>query len=382
MVVSRLAAPIGDALCIRCDQKCSEMSLRCDECKEYIHVACSELPIYYLLQYFKNRSAFYCEICVIKKYGDCLELEAKIKTLRDALHTRHKDASSGHSPSAPSASQVLTQPDLDQSLSSHLDVSSANHDATLQDRDSQRTATDHLTGGTSRDESKNGRHVVTTGGLPNNGQQNIRSATVCTHYRKKNCKFGRKGVGCKFSHPNICRRFVNYGDDSIRGCSKKRECKYMHPAMCFDSLKRNKCTKSECKYYHLRNTIRDNGPASAHQSNNFSRSDGAEGRARNAGFNRGTSKSQGGNERNMTRPVPSSSSATPPVTFADQEEQRFLDLATQNKLQPKVSMQEQADQLGRIQKQIDEITKTLPQILQHLQLSRINPGSRPFLPWV
>ena len=78
----------------------------------------------------------------------------------------------------------------------------------------------------------------------------------CRHYRRGNCKYGRKGVGCPFPHPKECMKFVKHGFDSKTGCNEGRRCKAFHPVMCKYSLHKKVCTNPDCRYPHIKGTRR------------------------------------------------------------------------------------------------------------------------------
>ena len=75
---------------------------------------------------------------------------------------------------------------------------------------------------------------------------------VCRFYLKKQCKHGMKGDGCRFSHPPICQKLLNFGH-SKKGC-KGKGCKSIHPKMCNHSLKSKECPYKNCKFYHVKGT--------------------------------------------------------------------------------------------------------------------------------
>ena len=43
---------------------------------------------------------------------------------------------------------------------------------------------------------------------------------VCKHYKKGNCKHGRKGINCEYSHPKPCSKLMKHGNKGPRGCKK------------------------------------------------------------------------------------------------------------------------------------------------------------------
>ena len=84
------------------------------------------------------------------------------------------------------------------------------------------------------------------------------SDKVCSFFVKNSCKFGRKGVGCSYSHPKQCFRWLKSGP---KGCEKGRDCEYFHTRLCSGSLKDLTCFKESCRHTHLPRTVRNPVPA-------------------------------------------------------------------------------------------------------------------------
>ena len=87
-------------------------------------------------------------------------------------------------------------------------------------------------------------------------EERERNQRVCRFYKKKSCKYGAKGVGCPFSHPKKCVKFLMDGNRT-RGCNKGKNCDLYHPPICRDSFQYRICNKENCKMQHLRGTKRD-----------------------------------------------------------------------------------------------------------------------------
>jgi hypothetical protein len=81
---------------------------------------------------------------------------------------------------------------------------------------------------------------------------NPKKLSVCQKYRQKQCSFGKKGKGCEFSHPNVCFRFIKFGNKDYHknGCSFKKDCKFMHPVVC-KAYYKNKCFNKKCHKLHF-----------------------------------------------------------------------------------------------------------------------------------
>ena len=88
---------------------------------------------------------------------------------------------------------------------------------------------------------------------------------VCAFYRKETCRFGISGKGCSRSHPKPCRKFMQHGSRSPRGCSEGSNCTKFHPKICSSSLNRGECFKENCTFPHIKGTRRSNTPETRSQ---------------------------------------------------------------------------------------------------------------------
>ena len=79
---------------------------------------------------------------------------------------------------------------------------------------------------------------------------------TCRFYKKGTCRHGAKGEECKFTHPELCKKFTQHGTRQPRGCNKGSHCKYLHPQMCMNSLRKGICLSQSCRYRHIKGTTR------------------------------------------------------------------------------------------------------------------------------
>ena len=80
---------------------------------------------------------------------------------------------------------------------------------------------------------------------------------TCKFYNQGTCKHGKQGVNCKYSHPPLCKKLLQHGNNADRGCRLKGdECDNHHPIMCKNSLNRGFCFKKVCNKYHVQGTKR------------------------------------------------------------------------------------------------------------------------------
>ena len=80
-----------------------------------------------------------------------------------------------------------------------------------------------------------------------------RTTPVCKFYLQKSCKHGKKGEGCKYSHPKLCFNFIRRGNRR-GGCRKGEQCTYVHPKLCTKALETKTCTNKKCRFYHIAGT--------------------------------------------------------------------------------------------------------------------------------
>ena len=94
------------------------------------------------------------------------------------------------------------------------------------------------------------------------------TSAISTTPQKPDCKFlkqgrckhgisGKKYGICNFNHPKVCKRFITNGNIQGRGCSDSNQCKFFHPKLCHSSLKDRTCFNENCKYMHIKGTIRN-----------------------------------------------------------------------------------------------------------------------------
>ena len=151
----------------------------------------------------------------------------------DKQQQRHQQQHIGHGP-LDQQQRVLTQRDVQQQPadSGSLDRQHAGHH-------NNRNTTHSL-----EERLKKLAHYESTQGERN-------TSAVCKFYAQANCKFGRKGRGCIYSHPRMCQMYLQNGDQGCRG-----QCDLYHPKLCVASLRYGVCNRIRCSYYHVTGTKR------------------------------------------------------------------------------------------------------------------------------
>ena len=98
---------------------------------------------------------------------------------------------------------------------------------------------------------------------------------ICSFYRKGQSRYGISGKGCPRAHPPLCRKLMNNGTKSPRGCAKGKDCDRLHPKMCPSSINYGECLNDSCSLYHVKGTRRLNSrPHPQEQSNHNKPNDG------------------------------------------------------------------------------------------------------------
>ena len=71
---------------------------------------------------------------------------------------------------------------------------------------------------------------------------------ICPRYKWGRCP---EYDTCEFRHPPRCWKWLEHGK-----CSYKSKCKFHHPPLCHDSLNNKQCFNGECRFFHLKRTLR------------------------------------------------------------------------------------------------------------------------------
>ena len=84
---------------------------------------------------------------------------------------------------------------------------------------------------------------------------------VCPQYKFSKCE-NYDQCKLRYDHPPRCRDFMRKGK-----CRFGRKCKFNHPKLCSSSLSEWKCLNLECRFFHLKGTVRyeENTEAQAEQ---------------------------------------------------------------------------------------------------------------------
>ena len=133
-------------------------SQKCGNCQGHVHLRCSGLPDYQLVRLSVTQSSFSCSNCVKSKdlKGDNAKYDAELNKLKEL---------------------IAKEESLINQISEQSTISPPENSANANTSEEVRT------------------------------QETATTKPVCKYYMQRSCRFGKKGEGCKFSHPKLCFSF-------------------------------------------------------------------------------------------------------------------------------------------------------------------------------
>ena len=85
---------------------------------------------------------------------------------------------------------------------------------------------------------------------------NKENQKICVFYRNNRCKYGIKGKGCPFLHPERCKKLMKHGTRQPNGCNLGKSCTSFHPKLCDSSITKKICYDDNCTHTHIKGTQR------------------------------------------------------------------------------------------------------------------------------
>lgn len=79
---------------------------------------------------------------------------------------------------------------------------------------------------------------------------------TCKYFLKTRCRHGIRGTKCKYDHLPVCNKLMRNGLKGPYGCKRGKDCQFYHPHMCRESLQSKTCSRTYCKYNHVRGTFK------------------------------------------------------------------------------------------------------------------------------
>ena len=82
---------------------------------------------------------------------------------------------------------------------------------------------------------------------------------ICPLLLEGKCPHGISGKQCEYKHKNLCYKYSSFGTKDMHraGCRFGKDCRYLHPTLCKNSVVMKMCLNKKCTYAHLRYTKRE-----------------------------------------------------------------------------------------------------------------------------
>ena len=215
--------------CVKCLALLEAEGLKCNRCSSWLHLRCSDLPMYMLLRLKTSQAAYICGSCV-KGEGDPVNMKAAEEKIAEIMRVEED-------------SVKKTSEDVNASI----DLMMENNNVVNTDK--KESVCSNVT--TNQIAPSQSNVVI------NNKDLSI-PKDVCPDYLQKKCKHGKSGkIGgiCPMNHPRLCFKYLKNGKGR-EGCVFGDRCNFYHPKICFQFAKRNKCNRTDCSFYH--STLRRN----------------------------------------------------------------------------------------------------------------------------
>ena len=210
-----IATSPTETCCTKCLTALDTEALKCSRCSVLLHLRCSDLPMYMLLRFKTSQAQYICRACVLSE-GNPQSLKEAETELEQVLE-REKN--------------TVNEAADDSKLSEKSDCESNNHGCVADDHGNQLSVNNQVKIDPS--DKDNRPH--------------------CRYYLRGNCKHGRKGTKCAYKHPPLCLKYMAKAD-SNGGCKKGSGCKYVHPRIYWSHKGNKVCSRSNCKFYHIKGT--------------------------------------------------------------------------------------------------------------------------------
>ena len=274
--------------CNKCTNSCNKESLKCTQCRKYIHAICSQLPVYQLIQYYKSGCKYVCSGCVQNNYiAEYETLSQFIESLNStgvsSEETSQSTPSTTQSPDPPIDVITINTENRFQILNDSVELNS-NEPQNVSLQNSSLNSPDlSFTSTSSSDYIECGQRVnhITSPKVPHSqtlsqllptltpesqhqplynaveiNSDSKKKDILCRFFRQNVCKHGRDGINCLYYHPQICEKYKNYGPYKTKGCNKGDSCELFHPFLCKTSVENSNCFDRKCRNMHLLKTKR------------------------------------------------------------------------------------------------------------------------------
>ena len=296
----------NSCLCLTCKEGDPERSIRCHNCKKWIHYKCSELNPWYILNFVETGSQYKCISCTKTRVIEILTGKNKteeeiMKKINDIEEDLSNDKTLTAQPPSPSLSPLLPPPLLpstpplvtqtqavalhpstpypsSQTRSAIPHLIYPNASIEIPPRDSTQMNVPNMNASQNSFETRSDATSVSTNSTLNSTIEPNRPTgagefleehepptalplppslppsppPICKYYKKGRCNYRET---CTYSHPKICKFWAR---NPINGCLYNREeCRFYHPYQCFEYENWKRCEIESCRYFHRKNALHD-----------------------------------------------------------------------------------------------------------------------------
>ena len=200
-IIPQATADEARPTCSACVGELADSGLKCNNCKAFVHLRCSELPEYQLIRLSFTQASYMCLKCVKTKELDDDEEKYSAETTK--------------------IKELIAQE------MSIIELAEKEANKTLMENHQNSDAADI-----------------------SSGANQAKKKGICHYYVNRKCKHGPKGDGCKYEHPKICRYYAKLGENRRGGCKKGEQCRFAHPKICFQAQGGWVCNRKNCHFLH------------------------------------------------------------------------------------------------------------------------------------
>ena len=244
-MVKNFAMSAGDE-CRACQKTIVGEGVRCSDCERLNHLSCTGLPTYALVCMAVTIRTYICPECVTKKKNAQMSYEDALRKIEHLFGVEAAAAGTAAANSVAIGNQIEERDSAESTGDPGRDQTRINHSvigSTASTPSGSQTVNglDQRPEGDENDSAPSNRAVETEKG---------KNLKICKHYQIGKCKHGRKGEGCNFSHPKLCRNFIRLGNRKRGGCVRGDKCPFHHPPLCWKVEKGEPCLRKNCGFLH------------------------------------------------------------------------------------------------------------------------------------
>ena len=243
--------------CPSCDLAINETFMKCHDCNKYFHYICTKLPINFIFLIKHTQRKYTCDLCTIERFDNYIlesdNIEEEINKHTNIM--RQQTAPIDSDVTNNNTEDTNTNNDETNNVNSVTDITVENHDTNI--NNGVDNSSTHSNVSTTDNDNVDEENML------NNQNSNTRSpGRICKFYARANCRHGRSGHGCNFSHPRICHEYMN------NNCSDNH-CNYYHPNLCKYTRMNKPCTTFRCRFYHTNGLYQPRSPRFQRQRDTY-----------------------------------------------------------------------------------------------------------------